>query len=143
MGGFAQVAGWGVYGATKFAVEGLSEAMQAELSPLRIKVTIVEPGSFRTSFLDGSSLRTTANELPDYAGTAGRVRQAVATSNGGQVNDPAKGAAAIYAAVTAGQPPIRFQVGRGRDGGGQAHPRPRRTRGVAFPRVIHALHRHR
>jgi NADP-dependent 3-hydroxy acid dehydrogenase YdfG len=111
MGGFAQVAGWGAYGATKFAVEGLSEAMQAELSPLGIKVTIVEPGSFRTSFLDGSSLRTTANELPDYAATAGRVRQAVATSNGGQVNDPAKGAAAIYAAVTAGQPPIRFQVG--------------------------------
>jgi NAD(P)-dependent dehydrogenase (short-subunit alcohol dehydrogenase family) len=78
MGGFAQVAGWGVYGATKFAVEGLSEAMQAELSPLGIKVTIVEPGSFRTSFLDGSSLRTTANELPDYAATVGRVRQSVA-----------------------------------------------------------------
>ena len=111
MGGFAQVAGWGVYGATKFAVEGLSEAMQAELSPLGIKVTIVEPGSFRTSFLDGSSLRTTAKELPDYAPTAGRVRQAVAASNGGQVNDPARGAAAIYAAVTAAQPPTRFQVG--------------------------------
>jgi NAD(P)-dependent dehydrogenase (short-subunit alcohol dehydrogenase family) len=111
MGGFAQVAGWGVYGATKFAVEGLSEAMQAELSSLGIKVTIVEPGSFRTSFLDGSSLHTTANELPDYAATAGRVRQSVATSNGRQVNDPVKGAAAIYAAVTARQPPIRFQVG--------------------------------
>jgi NAD(P)-dependent dehydrogenase (short-subunit alcohol dehydrogenase family) len=111
MGGFAQVAGWGVYGATKFAVEGLSEAMQAELSPLGIKVTIVEPGSFRTSFLDSSSLHATANELPDYAATAGRVRQAAATSNGGQVNDPAKGAAAIYAAVTAGQPPLRLQVG--------------------------------
>ena len=111
MGGFAQVAGWGVYGATKFAVEGLSEAMQAELTPLGIKVTIVEPGSFRTSFLDGSSLHTTANELPDYAATAGRVWRAVATSNGGQINDPAKGAAAIYAAVAAGQPPLRFQVG--------------------------------
>jgi NAD(P)-dependent dehydrogenase (short-subunit alcohol dehydrogenase family) len=111
MGGFAQVAGWGVYGATKFAVEGLSEAMQAELSPLGIKVTIVEPGSFRTSFLDSSSLQTTVIELPDYAATAGRVRQAVATSNGGQANEPAKGAAAIYAAVTAERPPLRFQVG--------------------------------
>jgi NAD(P)-dependent dehydrogenase (short-subunit alcohol dehydrogenase family) len=111
MGGFAQVAGWGVYGATKFAVEGLSEAMQAELAPLGITVTIVEPGSFRTSFLDGSSLHTTANELPDYAATAGRVRQAAAAGNGGQLNDPAKGAAAIYAAVTAGQPPLRFQAG--------------------------------
>lgn len=111
LGGFAQVAGWGVYGATKFAVEGLSEAMQAELSPLGINVTIVEPGSFRTSFLDGSSLHTAANEVPDYAATAGRVRRAVATSNGGQINDPAKGAAAIYAAVTTAQPPTRFQVG--------------------------------
>jgi NAD(P)-dependent dehydrogenase (short-subunit alcohol dehydrogenase family) len=46
---------------TKFAIEGLSEAMQAELAPLGIRVTIVEPGSFRTSFLDGSSLHTTAN----------------------------------------------------------------------------------
>jgi NAD(P)-dependent dehydrogenase (short-subunit alcohol dehydrogenase family) len=111
MGGFAQVAGWGVYGATKFAVEGLSEAMQAELAPLGIKVTIVEPGSFRTGFLDGSSLHTTASQLPDYAATAGRVRQAAAAGNGGQVNDPARGAAAIYAAVTAAQPPGRFQVG--------------------------------
>lgn len=111
MGGFAQVAGWGVYGATKFAVEGLSEAMQAELSPLGIKVTIVEPGSFRTGFLDGSSLHATASEHPDYAATAGRVRQAAAAGNGSQVNDPAKGAAAIYAAVTAAQPPVRFQAG--------------------------------
>jgi NAD(P)-dependent dehydrogenase (short-subunit alcohol dehydrogenase family) len=56
-------------------------------------------------------MRTTANEWPDYAATVGRIRQAVATGNGGQVNDPARGAAAIYAAVTAGQPPLRFPVG--------------------------------
>lgn len=111
MGGFAQVAGWGVYRATKFAVEGLSEAMQAELSPLGVKVTIVEPGSFRTNFLDGSSLHTIGTQIQDYDFTAGRVRRAAAKSNGQQVNDPAKGAAAIYAAVTAGNPPTRFQVG--------------------------------
>jgi NAD(P)-dependent dehydrogenase (short-subunit alcohol dehydrogenase family) len=111
MGGFAQVAGWGVYGATKFAVEGLSEAMQAELAPLGIRVTVVEPGSFRTGFLDGSSLHVTASELPDYAATAGRVRRAAAAGSGGQLNDPARGAAAIYAAVTAAQPPFRFQAG--------------------------------
>ena len=111
MGGFAQSAGWGVYGATKFAVEGLSEALQAELSPLGITVTIVEPGSFRTGFLQSGSLRTTATELVDYAPTVGRVRQAVATRSGAQVNDPARGAAAIYAAVTAQHPPLRFQVG--------------------------------
>jgi len=111
MGGFAQVAGWGVYGATKFAVEGLSEAMHAELSPLGITVTIIEPGSFRTDFLDAGSLHTTADQIPDYASTAGRVRQAVATSSGRQPNDPVRGAAAIYAAVTAAEPPLRFQVG--------------------------------
>lgn len=111
MGGFAQVAGWGVYGATKFALEGLSEAMHAELSPLGISVTIVEPGSFRTNFLDGSSLQTTTNEFPDYGETAGSVRHAVTTSNGTQPSDPARGAAAIYTAVTSDEPPLRFQVG--------------------------------
>lgn len=111
MGGFAQVAGWGVYGATKFALEGLSEAMYAELAPLGIHVTIVEPGSFRTSFLDASSLQAAANEIPDYCETAGKVRHAVTTSNGRQPSDPVKGAAAIYAAVTADKPPLRFQLG--------------------------------
>ena len=111
MGGFAQVAGWGVYGATKFALEGLSEAMHAELSPLGISVTIVEPGSFRTNFLDGSSLQTIANEYSDYAETAGKVRHAVTASNGEQPSDPALGAAAIYTAVTSQQPPFRFQLG--------------------------------
>jgi NAD(P)-dependent dehydrogenase (short-subunit alcohol dehydrogenase family) len=111
MGGFAQVAGWGVYGATKFALEGLSEAMHTELAPLGVSVTIVEPGSFRTNFLDGSSLQKMSREFPDYAQTAGLMRQVVTVSNGGQLSDPVKGAAAIFAAVTASQPPFRFQVG--------------------------------
>lgn len=111
MGGFAQVAGWGVYGATKFALEGLSEALHAEVSPLGIGVTIVEPGSFRTGFLHQSSLQTVATELPDYADTAGRVRHAVTASNGSQPSDPTKGAAAIYTAVTSSKAPFRLQIG--------------------------------
>ena len=111
MGGFSQVAGWGVYGATKFALEGISEAMQAELAPLGISVTIVEPGSFRTNFLDGGSLQLTENALDDYAETAGRVRHSAVSSSGRQPSDPALGAAAIYEAVTAAHPPFRFQVG--------------------------------
>lgn len=111
MGGFAQVPGWGVYGATKFALEGLSEAMGAELAPIGVHVTVVEPGSFRTDFLDGSSLHTAALEIGDYAATSGKVRNAAANSNHQQLNDPVRGAAAIYAAVTAPVPPSRFQVG--------------------------------
>ena len=56
-GGFGAWPGWGVYCATKFAVEGLSEALRAELLPLGILVTVIEPGTFRTDFLDASSLR--------------------------------------------------------------------------------------
>jgi NAD(P)-dependent dehydrogenase (short-subunit alcohol dehydrogenase family) len=111
MGGFAQVPGWGVYGATKFAIEGLSEAMRAELAPVGVAVTVVEPGSFRTDFLDGSSLHITARQIPDYAATVGKVRQAAAANNHGQRNDPDKGAAAIYAVVSAPDPPSRFPVG--------------------------------
>jgi NAD(P)-dependent dehydrogenase (short-subunit alcohol dehydrogenase family) len=111
MGGFAQVPGWGVYGATKFAVEGLSEALHAELSPLGIRVTVVEPGSFRTDFLDGTSLHETSVQIADYASTVGKVRQAASANNHAQVNDPAKGAAAIYAAVTAAKGPSRLQIG--------------------------------
>jgi len=111
MGGFAQVPGWGVYGATKFAVEGLSEAMHAELSPLGVAVTVVEPGSFRTDFLDGTSLHSTADQIADYDETVGTVRRGAAANNHGQINDPAKGAAAIYAAVTSPNPPSRLQIG--------------------------------
>ena len=69
VGGFGAGPGWGVYCATKFAVEGLSEALHAELLPLGIRVTIIEPGTFRTDFLDASSLRRAARVIGDYSGT--------------------------------------------------------------------------
>jgi glycine/D-amino acid oxidase-like deaminating enzyme len=71
--------------------------MRAELSRLGISVTVVEPGSF----LDGSSLQVTAAEIADYAGTAERVRHAASANNGGQINDPARGADAIHEVVEA------------------------------------------
>jgi NAD(P)-dependent dehydrogenase (short-subunit alcohol dehydrogenase family) len=111
VGGFAQVPGWGIYGATKFAVEGLSEALRGELEPLGIAVVIIEPGSFRTDFLERSSLHAARQVIADYAATAGRVRDAAAARNRSQANDPVKGAAAIVTVATAADPPLRLQLG--------------------------------
>jgi NAD(P)-dependent dehydrogenase (short-subunit alcohol dehydrogenase family) len=111
VGGFAQVPGWGIYGATKFAVEGLSEALRAEVAPLGIQVVIIEPGSFRTDFLDGSSLHTADHLIKDYDATAGQVRTVAADRNHAQVNDPVRGAAAIVTIATAADPPARLPLG--------------------------------
>ncbi|WP_409468952.1 oxidoreductase [Streptomyces sp. HC307] len=111
IGGFESVAGFGVYCSTKFAVEGLSEAMRAELAPLGIQVTIVEPGYFRTDFLDATSLLTEGRLISDYADTAGAVRQAVPGLNHAQPGDPVKGATAILALADAANPPLRAQLG--------------------------------
>ncbi len=110
IGGYAAYPGWGVYGATKFAVEGLSEALSAELAPLGIKATVVEPGFFRTDFLDGQSLAV-AREIPDYADTVGVTRQRAGELNHAQPGDPAKLAQAILALAKAEAPPVRLPLG--------------------------------
>ncbi|MFF8309082.1 oxidoreductase [Streptomyces lydicus] len=111
IGGFRSAAGFGVYCSTKFAVEGLSEAMRDELAPLGIQVTIVEPGYFRTDFLDATSLHTEGQVISDYAGTAGAVREAVPGLNHAQPGDPVKGATAILTLADAANPPQRAQLG--------------------------------
>lgn len=109
--GFSAWPGWGVYSATKFAVEGLSEAMQAELLPLGIRVTVIEPGTFRTDFLDDSSLVRAQQVIADYGETAGASRKWADATNHGQLGDPVKGAAAIVAVATSAEPPLRLQLG--------------------------------
>ena len=111
VGGFSSSAGWGVYCATKFAVEGLSEALRTELAPLGISVTIVEPGTFRTDFLDASSLQRVARTIDDYAATAGRTRAWVDDTNHAQLGDPVKAAAAMITVATSADPPLRLQLG--------------------------------
>ncbi|GAA2657391.1 oxidoreductase [Nonomuraea recticatena] len=111
IGGFRSVAGFGIYCSTKFAVEGISEAMRQELAPLGIHVTIVEPGYFRTDFLDASSLHTQDEVIADYARTSGAMRGAVPGLNHAQPGDPVKGAAAILTLVDAGTLPLRAQLG--------------------------------
>jgi NAD(P)-dependent dehydrogenase (short-subunit alcohol dehydrogenase family) len=111
IGGLVGLPGWGIYNATKFAVEGISEALNAEAGPLGIGVTVVEPGPFRTDFL-GGSLAATAKVLPDYKETAGQTRAATITRHGNQPGDPALAADAIIKAVTSPKPPLHLILGK-------------------------------
>jgi len=111
IGGYAGYHGWGVYGSTKFAVEGLSEAMAQELAPLGIHVTVVEPGFFRTDFLDQNSLVATVNRIDDYAGTVGVMRDFAAHASHNQPGNPEKLATAMLTLADAAQPPLRLQLG--------------------------------
>jgi NAD(P)-dependent dehydrogenase (short-subunit alcohol dehydrogenase family) len=111
VGGFAGSSGWGVYNGTKFAVEGISEALALELAPLGIQVTIVEPGYFRTDFLDGSSLHFAQASLADYAETAGQMRDRARSVSHEQPGDPR--AAARLIVEFGGKPdaPLRLPLG--------------------------------
>jgi len=111
IGGYAAYPGWGVYGATKFAVEGLSEALAHELAPLGVRVTVVEPGFFRTDFLDTSSLSKTAIEYPEYADTVGKMRALMASANHQQPGDPKKLATALLQLADSDNPPVRLPLG--------------------------------
>jgi NAD(P)-dependent dehydrogenase (short-subunit alcohol dehydrogenase family) len=92
-------------------VEGLSEALAAEVAPLGIKVTVVEPGFFRTDFLDAASLTETAARIEDYAETVGAMRAFAAGANHQQPGNPLKLSTAILKLVDAKEPPVRLQLG--------------------------------
>ncbi|QGM05622.1 oxidoreductase [Stenotrophomonas maltophilia] len=111
IGGYRAAAGFGVYCSTKFAVEGLSEAMHAELAPLGIHVTVVEPGYFRTDFLDASSLAVSPTSIADYNATAGAVRSRAAGLNHAQPGDPERLAQVLVDLANAADPPVRLPLG--------------------------------
>jgi NAD(P)-dependent dehydrogenase (short-subunit alcohol dehydrogenase family) len=111
VGGVRSGPGFGVYCSTKFAVEGLSEALHGELAPLGIHVTSVQPGYFRTDFLDRASLSVSPTEFGDYAATAGQVREAARHINHNQPGDPECLAAAVMQLVAAPVPPVRLALG--------------------------------
>jgi NAD(P)-dependent dehydrogenase (short-subunit alcohol dehydrogenase family) len=108
-GGQFAFAGVGAYCAAKFALEGLSEALDAEVAPLGIRTLIVEPGSFRTEF--GGSRMHRSREIDAYAQTVGPSRAFLDGMDGTQPGDPRKAAAAILAAVYAPTPPLRLALG--------------------------------
>jgi NAD(P)-dependent dehydrogenase (short-subunit alcohol dehydrogenase family) len=108
MGGQLSFAGFAAYSATKFALEGMSEALADEVRPLGIKVLIIEPGAFRTGLFGSHSASA---PIADYASTAGQTRQMVETAAGTQPGDPALAAAAIMTALNAADPPLRLPLG--------------------------------
>ncbi len=111
IGGYRGAAGFGVYSSTKFAVEGISEALHDELAPLGIHVTVIEPGYFRTDFLDSTSLSVSTNIIADYAATAGMVRTVATDLSHNQPGDPKKLAAVLLDFADAANPPLRLPLG--------------------------------
>jgi NAD(P)-dependent dehydrogenase (short-subunit alcohol dehydrogenase family) len=111
VGGFVTRAGGGIYGGTKFAVEAFTEALHEELAPLGIHVMVVEPGGFRTDFLDASSIVVSERVIDDYEQTAGGFRQVVNEGSYVQLGDPRKAANVVIEAVTSEHPPLRLPLG--------------------------------
>ncbi|MFJ5622798.1 oxidoreductase [Peribacillus loiseleuriae] len=110
-GGLVGGEGWSVYCSTKFAVEGLTESLAMELAPLGIHVTAIEPGYFRTNFLDSTSLVRSGIVIEDYSETVGKMRNLATQFNKNQPGDPAKLAQAIIRVANADQPPVHLPLG--------------------------------
>lgn len=111
VGGLRSGPGFGVYCSTKFAVEGLTEALAAELAPLGVFATAVEPGYFRTDFLDATSLSVSPASIADYHDTAGAVRAHAAAVSHAQPGDPERLARVLVEFVEADNPPVRLPLG--------------------------------
>ncbi len=112
VGGLTGIVGWGLYGSTKFAVEGITEAMAAELAPLGIYATAVEPGFFRTDFLDQSSLTRAENTIEDYAATVGDMRNYATQVNQKQPGSAEKLAQAVHKIAHSEKPPVHLPLGK-------------------------------
>jgi len=116
IGGLRSFPAVGYYNATKFAVNGLSEALALEVAPLGIKVTIIEPSGFRTDWA-GRSANESPNEIADYAETAGANRRTLRGYSGNQPGDPVRAAEAILKVVESKEPPLHLLLGKAALGG--------------------------
>jgi len=111
LAGFQGILGMALYSASKFAVEGFSEGLAAEAGFLGIRVTIVEPGAFRTNWSSNGAIVRSQRVIDAYAATAGKVRAGLAKLDGSQSGDPAKAAQAILRVVDSPNPPLRLPLG--------------------------------
>jgi NAD(P)-dependent dehydrogenase (short-subunit alcohol dehydrogenase family) len=100
-----------LYCATKWAVEGFSEALAVELEPFGIQVTIIEPGPFRTDFLTPGSIRFGAKAIPDYEERRTAQRATFEQRDGKQPGDPVKLAEAVVRLASEPEPPLRIAAG--------------------------------
>lgn len=110
MGGRVTFPGVGGYSATKYALEGWSEALAAEVQPFGITVMIVEPGAFRTGFNSAGAIGT-STPMPEYENQIRPLRETFAAADGQQPGDPAKAAAAIITALGSDNPPLHLPLG--------------------------------
>jgi NAD(P)-dependent dehydrogenase (short-subunit alcohol dehydrogenase family) len=105
------VPGFGLYGSTKYAVEGITEGLSIELKPLGIKVTALAPGLFSTEFVSAESYQSSALVLDAYKDTVGMIRAHVGQIDGNQPGDPAKLADVIVKLAASDNPPLHLPVG--------------------------------
>ena len=110
IGGLRAFPGVGFYNATKFAVDGLSEALAKEVAPLGIKVTIIAPSGFRTDWA-GRSAKDSISVIEDYATTAGKNKEDIRGYSGNQPGDPVKAAEAMIMVTETENPPLRLLLG--------------------------------
>jgi NAD(P)-dependent dehydrogenase (short-subunit alcohol dehydrogenase family) len=111
VGGLNANPGHGYYAATKFAIEGISDALAGELEPLGIRVIVVEPGAFRTEFFERDRIDKAKATISDYAATAEVRKEAMIGMSGKQPGDPRRGAELIVKAVEADKAPLRLPLG--------------------------------
>ncbi|MBN3790397.1 SDR family NAD(P)-dependent oxidoreductase [Burkholderia sp. Ac-20353] len=110
VGGLVTVAGAGAYCAAKFALECWTETLAKEVAPLGIRVTLVEPGAFRTEFA-GDVLQRAAHRLDVYRRVVGPFEDYLVSNAGKQMGDPVKGVAVMLDAIDSDSPPLRLMLG--------------------------------
>jgi NAD(P)-dependent dehydrogenase (short-subunit alcohol dehydrogenase family) len=109
--GLAGMGGAALYCASKFAVAGFSEALSQEVAQFGIHVTAVEPGGFRTDFLDASSAQFGGRSLDDYAAFTAKVKASAVAGNHQQTGDPLKLGEALLILAASAKPPVHFAAG--------------------------------